>query len=621
MTVSVERLLQRKILNLKAKLHSPKMRSFGRSVLTGTATFVLSGAALWGVPLPLAAMAVGVLPMGIKPIGALGAAVGYGIFFGARGSLGALWSAGMLLLTASARLQTSRLLPWLGGCLTALSNLVFQTLGLEEGNLSVFALQVGTAAVGTLLFFHCRERKKTHIPLLAVEVFALGCIHRGPALFALGAALGALPISTALLWAAGAELAGNVSVPLSIVVGITALGRCLPWKAGCKRCLSPVLGTAGAMVAFRHFDPWLAVCLPLGAALGGALPKIYSQPKQGSTACAQVSLEAMARLLARMQQSLLETSLPSIDEPAFVDKIRTNACGCCSARDNCNRESSISENLLHGDLSFRCRKTGRVLRELQTTQEQINQLKLNHSRQNEYRMALVQQYGYLSSLMELLADRLAGREPEPKPSYRIRICARSRKKESANGDRCLAFAGNGCRFYVLLCDGMGTGRGAAGEADSTALLLRGMLQAGMPPQYALGAVNSQLALRQMAGAVSIDLAEIRLDTGRAAVYKWGAAPSWLLRRGKPQQVGAPSPPPGLNMDGTGQSVFRLNLGRGEMLILISDGVRSPEELMRSAFEVDPEPAQMAEALLRNLPEGSDDATAAAIVLSPYSQSE
>lgn len=370
------------------------------------------------------------------------------------------------------------------------------------------------------------------------------------------------------------------------------------------------------MAACRNFDPWLAICLPLGAALGGVLPIIRSEPGHGSTACAQVSLEAMARLLARLQHSLLETDLPRIDEPAFVDKIRNNACGCCSARDNCNLEMSISENLLHGDLSFRCRKTGRVLRELQTTQEQINQLKLNHNRQNEYRMALIQQYGYLSSLMELLADRLAGREPEPKPNYRIRICARSRKKESANGDRCLAFAGNGCRFYVLLCDGMGTGQGAAGEADSTASLLRGMLQAGMPPQYALGAINSQLALRQMAGAVTIDLAEIRLDTGQAAVYKWGAAPSWLLCRGKPRQVGSPSPPPGLGMDGTGQSVSRLNLSRGEMLILISDGVSSPENLMNSAFEMDPDPARMAEALLRNLPEGSDDATAAAIILSP-----
>ena len=90
------------------------------------------------------------------------------------------------------------------------------------------------------------------------------------------------------------------------------------------------------------------------------------------------------------------------------------------------------------------------------------------------------------------------------------------------------FAGIGCRYYVLLCDGMGTGLGAAEEGQSAASLLRQMLSAGFPPEHALRSVNSLLALRGRAAAVTIDLAELRLDSGRVTVYKWGAAPSLLL---------------------------------------------------------------------------------------------
>lgn len=616
MTGSVERLLQRKMLKLNTWAKSPKVRKSTQGILWGAGGLVLSAARLWDQPVPLAAAAVAALPLPLKSTAALGAALGYGVFFGVNGGLPSVWAAGILLLTASASIAQSPLLPWIAGGFVALSNLTFQVCGLCRTDFPVFAMQVGGIMGGIALFSYCWERRKTWPALGALAVFALGCIHRGLGLLAAGAAGSTLPVWAFLLWAGAAEAAAPGPIPISIMAGLTVLSRSLPLHKSWQRCIAPGLGAAGAMVLFRFFDPVLALCGTAGGLLGVALPALHVGLQRRGTGAAQVRLEQMARLLGRLQNSLLEQPLPQIDEGAFVDKIRINACGCCSARDICTQEQDISAGLLHGDLSFRCRKTGRVLRELQATQAQINQLKLNHSRQGEYRIALVQQYGYLSSFLELLADDLAGNLPEPKPSYRIQISARSRKKETANGDRCMAFAGNACRFYILLCDGMGTGMAAAGEAEHTASLLRGMLQVGLPPQYALGAINAQLALRQMAGAVTIDLAEIRLDNGRAAIYKWGAAPSWLLRRGKPQQVGAPSPPPGLNLEGTGHTVSRLNLSRGDMLILISDGVCFPEKVMAGAFSCSPEPAQMAEKLLEYLPEGSDDATAAAIKLSP-----
>ena len=70
------------------------------------------------------------------------------------------------------------------------------------------------------------------------------------------------------------------------------------------------------------------------------------------------------------------------------------------------------------------------------------------------------------------------------------------------------------------------------------IILRRLLMAGYPAQYALRSVNSLCTLRGRAGAVTLDLAEFRLDTGKVSVYKWGAAPSWLLLPTGVEQIGA-----------------------------------------------------------------------------------
>lgn len=616
MTASMEQLLQRKTRKLSAFLSGPRVRYFLHQSLMGMGGFLLSAAHVAGKPLPLSAVSIGILPPGYRSAAALGAVLGYGAFFGLHGALPAVWASGMLLLSAHPGLSRDAVIPWLSGGWVALSGLIFSILGLEEGNLPIFALQIATAVGGSLLFTYCRGRKRTWLPLACIAVYALTCIHRAPALLAVAMAVSTLSVSNCLLWAAAVEAVSPGPIPLTLVVGLSALARQIPMGRTLRRIAAPALGALSAMLIAGRFDPWLGVCFAFGGIPGVLIPKSAGQRPPKSTGAAQVKLETMARLLTKLQQSLLDMPEPYIDEPALVDKLRTNACGGCSAREVCNREDEISEALLHGDLSFRCRKTGRVLRELQTTQEQMGILRRNHSRQSEFRAALIQQYGYLSCLMETLSDSLSGQEAEPKPNFRIRICVRSHKKEQANGDRCMAFAGMGCRFYILLCDGMGTGMGASEEATGVAGLLRSMLQSGMPPQYALGLINSQLALRELAGAVSVDLAEINLESGTASIYKWGAAPSWLLRRGRPEQVGSPSPPPGLSLDGTGQTVSRLNISRGEMLILLSDGVNLSEEALQSAFACPPEPDKIAERLLEFLPADSDDATAAAIRLSP-----
>ena len=152
-------------------------------------------------------------------------------------------------------------------------------------------------------------------------------------------------------------------------------------------------------------------------------------------------------------------------------------------------------------------------------------MQADRHRQGEYRQALARQYAVLSDYLRSLSDRLPRRGEALEIRYRAEVSARSRQKEAVNGDRCVAFAGPDETYYVLLCDGMGTGPGAAQESRDACKFLRSLLTAGFPAEYSLRTLNDLLALRGSAGAVTVDLAQLRLDTGGAAVYKWGAAPS------------------------------------------------------------------------------------------------
>ena len=111
----------------------------------------------------------------------------------------------------------------------------------------------------------------------------------------------------------------------------------------------------------------------------------------------------------------------------------------------------------------------------------------------------------------------------------------------ASGDRGAHFPGPGLRYYVLLCDGMGTGPGAAQESESALRILTGLLQAGMPASEALGTLNDLYVLRETGGFSTADLLELHLDTGRAGLYKWGAAPSYLKHRRSAKKMGTAAP--------------------------------------------------------------------------------
>jgi stage II sporulation protein E len=188
----------------------------------------------------------------------------------------------------------------------------------------------------------------------------------------------------------------------------------------------------------------------------------------------------------------------------------------------------------------------------------------------------------------------------------VRIFGNRRKEE--NGDVAVRFAGTMNRYYVLLCDGMGSGPGAVQEGKTATQMLRRLLRSGYPAEHALQSLNSLCALRERAGAVTVDLLELELDTGKATLYKWGAAPSYLMDATESKKVGIAGPPPGLSVQRR-EERYRLSLRRGETLVMVSDGVGEEEALHCCRPGGSHRPGELATKLLTaGQMEGQDDAT-------------
>lgn len=617
----------------------PKLRAAAKGVGMTLAGFILSAASLGNSPqpLPLALLCAGVTGWPALLV-ALGSAVGYWLLWGAAGVQGIIWSgAGLVICFALGGQKLSKqmplLLPALAGLSVAATGLMFQILQAEGTDIPVYFLRIALAMGAAKVFTTVLERRDPVMDWLAwglgvlalAQTVPLAAIN--PGYIAAGVLGAAAPFPAAALAGLALDLSQIAPVPMAAVLCMAFLVRLVPglpkWTAHAAPAAMYLL-----TAMLRGGADWMpAIALSIGGTLGVFFPAPAAiSHRRGETGIAQVRLEMTAGVLAQTEQMLLETPEYPIDEPALICKAADRACSACPCRDGCRDISAAARMptaLLHRpliaveDLPVRCRKRGRLLLELRRIQDQYRSIRADRDRQREYRSALIQQYRFLSEYLQDLADKLPKRGDVLQQRYEPQVGVCSAGLEGTNGDRCLWFAGTECRYYVVLCDGMGTGFGAAEEGRAAGESLRRLLSAGFPAEYALRSLNSLCTLREKAGAVTVDLAEIDLQTGRVNLYKWGAAPSYLLSPAGAEKIGTAAAPPGLSVTGARETVDKLSLRRGETLILLSDGVDG-EAAMRRAWDLtDKAPGEMASKVLQyGRGNGCDDATAAVIRLNP-----
>lgn len=598
------------------------------------AGFFLSAASAAARPLPLA-MGLVCGSGGWRAVaGALGSIAGYSLFW-QRGGEVFLWVAAALVISLLDRWQVWQraplLIPALAAMVTAVSGVLFHTAGADLLAFGIYLLRIVLAAGSTWLFRQVIQRRGALTDWLGcgVFVFSLAQILPVPWLglgYVAGAALaGGAPFPAAAIGGMALDLAQITPIPMTAVMTLAQLTRFLPLKNGWLSRAAPAAVYTAVMALTGKLDLLPLPGLILGGVLSGWLPPPGKRThRRGETGMIQVRLEMAAGVLNQTRQILLEAPLTPVDEDALVHKAVQRACGSCPYRKSCSdtrRMGQLAGSLLRKpllyaqELPITCRKSGRFLTELRRSQEQLYAIEADHRRQQEYRSATMQQYQFLSSFLQDLSDQLLQRTAPVRQFYTPHISVWGNRPEAQNGDRCVHFMGTQGYYYVILCDGMGTGIGAIQESRQASGMLRGLLQAGFPAEYALQSLNSLCSLRDRAGAVTVDLAQIRLDSGKTVLYKWGSAPSCLVSQGGAERIGAVSPPPGIWLEERKEAVHAITLRRDQILVLVSDGF-SPDEVLRCCTESVGETTQLLGMKLMECLHGGrgDDATAVLVTL-------
>lgn len=189
------------------------------------------------------------------------------------------------------------------------------------------------------------------------------------------------------------------------------------------------------------------------------------------------------------------------------------------------------------------------------------------------------QYAQLSDLLSSTARQQAAPAfaAEALVSYAIGSALCPKEGENICGDQLSAFE-SGSMLYLLLSDGMGSGEAAHREAAMTTRLLERFLKAGIDPAPSLKTLNSALALRgeDSGSFTTIDLLALHRENGDAALYKYGAAPSYLKRGTAVTRISGASLPAGLQESREPPDATRLLLTGGSFFIMVSDGVADTE---------------------------------------------
>lgn len=591
------------------------------------AGFCLSAASLGNGFLPLTMGFICACAGANALLAAMGGILGYGLFWGSVQPVA--WCASALLLSSllgDKRIckNTPLLLPMAAALTVALWGVLFQVLSGDKTPVALYLLRILMTLAACGLSVRVLQERNPLFDWLACgfAVLALAQIvpfpYMGLGYVAVGALVvrGAFP--AAALGGLALDLAGITPLPMTAIVCLSYLVRFLPRKPMWLGGFSVVSVCGVVMYVCGTWDVAPIPGLFLGAMASTYLPaQAPAAHRRGEIGLAQVRLELASGVMAQTKQLLGEIPEKPIDTDMLVQRAAEAACSSCTCRKNCKDVYKISQlpgTILHQplesaeELPVVCKKSGRVLNQLRRSQEQLRAIGADRQRQREYRSAVLQQYGFLSKYLQELSDTLTHKPDCVENNYKAETKVYCNRPATGNGDRCMRFMGTGGKYYVILCDGMGSGPEAAREAKVGCDLLRQLLMAGYSAEYALGSLNSICALRDRAGILTVDLAELRLDTGIVSLYKWGAAPSYVISDGTVEKIGISTPPPGLATSGWLLPTKRVNLGCGELLVMVSDGVG--EEAIRICREKAGAPEDILARCLVDCGanQGDDDAT-------------
>ena len=221
-----------------------------------------------------------------------------------------------------------------------------------------------------------------------------------------------------------------------------------------------------------------------------------------------------------------------------------------------------------------------------------------------------------SEYLGTLLSRSLGRElelPEISGSrgrYRITACERTalsaklgafqipRGQNRVCGDCYDSFTDAAGRLYVILSDGMGSGSRARVDSAMACSVLSKLIKSGISLKVALETVNTVMMIKSADESyATLDICRIDLNSGECALYKAGAATTYIKSADRLVRATLSSQPAG---SGGRFSVpaQRFTVGAGDVILMMTDGVVADEQWLSRELSHRVEPCELSERIAR-----------------------
>ncbi len=336
-----------------------------------------------------------------------------------------------------------------------------------------------------------------------------------------------------------------------------------------------------------------------GKALGGKRVQRPAADQRASPAAEglKARLTKTAAALRDLYDTLGRTVQSTEENPAIIfDRAAERVCRDCALCQLCWKKEYVSTFNALNDATGNLLERGRSLAKdypgyfadrcvhltdfLSAVNSETSAFLLRRQYRNQLEDARRSARGQYAQLGELLSATAAGLGDAAPASaaggmpYRIGAALKPKAGETVCGDSVSSFETEDGTLCLLLSDGCGSGEAARRESALTNRLLRQFLEAGVQPEAALKTLNAALSLRsEDTGSFStIDLLTVRLRSGEAALYKFGAAPTYIKKNGAVRRITGHALPIGLRAAPAAPDVTALRLEPGTFTVMVSDGV-------------------------------------------------
>ncbi|MFI3115934.1 MAG: PP2C family serine/threonine-protein phosphatase [Clostridia bacterium] len=185
---------------------------------------------------------------------------------------------------------------------------------------------------------------------------------------------------------------------------------------------------------------------------------------------------------------------------------------------------------------------------------------------------------FISQVVENTGSRIIFGE---KNIYKMEIGTKEIAKHRICGDIIDIFDNDSGGSFIVLADGMGSGRRANKESLQVVDLLAKMLKSGVSLTKSLNGIAPLVSIKNDdKNFVALDVLSVDLMTLEGNLAKYGASPSYIFRGGLVHRVSSSNLPLGICFD---VEISKIKLMYEDVVVMISDGIL---DSVNDAFIVD-----------------------------------